>query len=230
MSQEIQSMFDKVAPRYDFLNHLMSLKRDIAWRKKAVKKLSLYLTKDQPIRVLDLCGGTGDFMLELQKKYPHLEVSVLGDFSYPMLEYSKNKSVKAQPIQCDALKMPFVSESFDVVLCGYGVRNLDSLSQAFPEIKRVTKKGGFFMTLEFFRPTKVVPIFFYKLCAPLFVPLLGALFAKQKLAYQYLISSILGFVSVVEYQQKLEEYHFSKTWKWSCAGGISHIILAENKK
>ncbi len=235
MSKKIQKMFDQVARRYDFLNHFMSAGRDLAWRKKAIQKMlktmkstQFLASPNQKIKVLDLCGGTGDLIQSLHKSYPHIKLSVLGDFSFPMLSHAQKKDISTFPLQCDALQLPFTDNSFDIVMCGYGMRNLDNLTIAISEIARVIKPKGFFMTLEFFRPVKIIPTLFYKVLAPLFVPVLGALLAKQKEAYQYLIQSICQFYSVQEYQKKCLE-SFNQSWTWACDASTSDIVLTQKK-
>src|SRR4051812_25835666 len=124
MSQAVRSMFDSIAERYDRLNHALSLGRDAAWRRKAAS-----LVPSRPgAKILDLCGGTGDFCQALEL-HGAKAVSTVGDFSLPMLRLGKRKGISANWVVLDALAPPFREETFDVVLCGFGMRNLDRLSE-----------------------------------------------------------------------------------------------------
>jgi demethylmenaquinone methyltransferase/2-methoxy-6-polyprenyl-1,4-benzoquinol methylase len=222
LSKEIRKMFDGISGRYDFLNHVLSLGRDRAWRKKAVKKISL----NCELKVLDLCGGTGDFLYALQKNNLSLELKVIGDFSRDMLNQCLKKNSGFSLVQLDALHLPFNEAKFDVVLCGYGIRNLDSLERGLSQVHTLLRAGGIFITLDFFRPDQFVPKLFYHFLAPLFIPLLGGLFSRKKRAYHYLLNSIKTFLTIQEYGKKLEEAGFGNIQVLSCDMGLSHIATA----
>ncbi len=226
LSQAVRYLFDGIAHRYDFLNHFLSLGRDINWRKKAVRSLQ-HSPGDQ---VLDLCGGTGDFLNSYMREVTIPALGLLADFSLGMLngargeKFPRNK-VPAR-VQMDALKPCLKPEKFDTVLCGYGMRNLDNLTAGIQAVQGLLKAGGHFVTLEFFRPSSPLPRFFYGLLAPLFIPLLGFLFSRRKGAYDYLIRSIRGFHSVSEYASLLEQQGFTLLQILPCDAGISHIVVA----
>jgi demethylmenaquinone methyltransferase/2-methoxy-6-polyprenyl-1,4-benzoquinol methylase len=232
MGIAIQHMFDGIARRYDFLNHFLSAGRDRAWRRKAARCLA----GNGQLRVLDLCGGTGDFWktwAETQAASPGSR-GVIADFSLPMLREARRKLVApAAPgclapvlVRMDALRPCFKDGSFDAVLCAYGMRNLDSVGGGIDAIGRLLKPGGTFITLEFFRPTTAFTRFFYNALAPLCIPLLGWFFSSRRQAYAYLVESIRGFQSVWEYRDGFRQRGFRDVAVIPCDFGISHIVTA----
>ncbi|MDB5049734.1 MAG: ubiquinone/menaquinone biosynthesis methyltransferase [Fibrobacteres bacterium] len=252
MGIAIQNMFDGIARRYDFLNHFLSAGRDRAWRRKAAGCLQ----GGGSLRVLDLCGGTGDFWRtwnDLQT--PHgaapaqateaKPMGIIADFSLGMLLEARKKFYAPVPegkglppmdqvlpgngpalVRMDALKPCFKEGSFDAVLCAYGMRNLDSIVSGIDEIARLLKPGGMFITLEFFRPTTVFTRFFYNGLAPLSIPFLGWFFSSRRQAYAYLVESIRGFKSVGEYRDCFRHKGFRDVSVIPCDFGISHIVTA----
>jgi demethylmenaquinone methyltransferase/2-methoxy-6-polyprenyl-1,4-benzoquinol methylase len=250
MGIAIQKMFDGIAGRYDFLNRFLSAGRDRAWRNKAAERL-----RGRGVtRVLDLCGGTGDFWhswMEAERKHSRntegrasappagqerspAPLGVIADFSLPMLLEARRKFLSdpsmAGPRPClvrmDALHPCFKEGRFDAVLCAYGMRNLDSLGMGLDAITRQLRPGGIFITLEFFRPTTLFTRFFYGVLAPLAIPVLGGLFSSRREAYAYLVDSIRRFCSVWEYRDRSRKQGFREVDVIPCDFGISHIVTA----
>lgn len=240
MGIAIQHMFDGIAGRYDFLNRFLSAGRDRVWRRKAAEKL-----RGRGVaRVLDLCGGTGDFWnswveaeaaVESDRPARARTLGVIADFSLPMLLEARRKFValpvaegRPRPalVRMDALNPCFKDGRFDAVLCAYGMRNLDSLGMGLDRITQVLKPGGVFITLEFFRPTTAFTRFFYGVLAPLSIPLLGGLFSSRRQAYAYLVDSIRRFSSVWEYRDRSRQQGFRDVDVFPCDFGISHIVTA----
>jgi demethylmenaquinone methyltransferase/2-methoxy-6-polyprenyl-1,4-benzoquinol methylase len=244
MGIAIQKMFDGIAGRYDFLNGFLSAGRDRAWRRKAAERLR----GRGATRVLDLCGGTGDFWhswMEAERKHsrnpagPGSEetpkpLGIIADFSLPMLLEARRKFLaepsKAGPRPClvrmDALRPCFKEGRFDAVICAYGMRNLDSLGVGLEAIARQLRPGGVFITLEFFRPTTLFTRFFYGVLAPLAIPVIGGLFSSRREAYAYLVDSIRRFCSVREYRDRSSDQGFREVDVTPCDFGISHIVTA----
>ncbi len=223
MSKAVKNLFDSISTKYDFLNHFLSAGRDIAWRKKACALLE----PQKEVTVLDLCGGTGDFLDTFIKKGHQVNSSVIGDFSFGMLKEARHKFPQFKTYQLDALHPPFAPASFDIVLCGFGMRNLDSLDKGIDEVYQLLKPGGTFITLEFFRPLRLVPKTFYHGIAPLFIPLFGALFSGRKSAYEYLVNSVKKFLSADSYRQKLEQKGFEKVEVHDCDFGLAQIVIGQ---
>jgi demethylmenaquinone methyltransferase / 2-methoxy-6-polyprenyl-1,4-benzoquinol methylase len=241
MGIAIQNMFDGIARHYDFLNHFLSAGRDRAWRKKAAHLLP---GQGSP-RILDLCGGTGDFWKAWNDSHTGLRreagsptkagkpAGIIADFSLGMLlearrKFPGNSGLGGGPalVRMDALQPCFKAGSFDAVLCAYGMRNLDSLGSGIDAIGLLLKPGGTFITLEFFRPTTLFTRFFYHGLAPLSIPFLGWFFSSRKQAYTYLVESIRGFKSVGEYRDCFRDRGFREVSIIACDFGISHIVTA----
>lgn len=226
MVSPIRKMFDDISKRYDFLNHTLSCFRDIAWRRASCRELK---ELNPGGRLLDLCGGTGDFIKTYKKYFRNLNSAILGDFSYGMLSCSQKKNIGADPIQLDAMKMPFEENTFDVILNGFGMRNLPDTKAGLEESNRVLAAGGYLVVLEFFSPRHKFNSFFYKKLAPLFIPFLGAFFSKKRSAYEYLLRSIQNFLSVDDFVHLAKECGFRVVSKKSCDFGIAYRIILQKE-
>ena len=218
----ISSMFDAIAARYDGMNRVLSAGRDEVWRRKAARLLPRLGDNG---RVLDLCGGTGDLCRALRRQGVQA-CCVIGDFSWPMLALARPKRLQAHLAVMDALRLPLRDASFDAVICGFGMRNLESLEKGVGEIHRLLKPGGSFLTLDFFRPTTPFTRFFYRVFAPAFILLAGWLLGTRRDAYAYLTRSVLGFRSVEEYAALCLEGGFEKVAVAPCDFGIAHAVSA----
>ncbi|MCL2206732.1 MAG: ubiquinone/menaquinone biosynthesis methyltransferase [Fibromonadales bacterium] len=220
---KIREMFDQIHKRYDLLNHLMSAGRDIAWRKACCKRLP---QKENAV-VLDLCGGTGDFSLSFRKGAAP-KLSLVGDFAEKMLEVAAKKDANLKLVQMDATKIPIADNSVDFVLNGFGMRNIQELDMAFGEAFRVLKPGGYFATLDFFKPEKTISKLFYQRIAPLALPFAGMILSKHN-AYRYLVLSILNFITAKEYVAKAKNAGFALRSVKALDGGLAHIVICEKK-
>lgn len=227
MLSPVQKMFDEISERYDFLNHTLSCFRDIAWRRACCRELKKY---NPGSNLLDLCGGTGDFAKTYRKFFKNIQLAILGDFSYGMLKYSQKKNVEAIPLQLDAMKMPFAAPMFDVILNGFGMRNLPDAKTGLEESSRVLVSGGYLVILEFFSPRNRFNAFFYKKLAPLFIPFLGAFFSKKRSAYEYLLDSIRRFLSVEDFLKLAENSGFDVVSCKACDFGIAYRIILQKKE
>jgi len=221
---KIREMFNQIHKRYDLLNHLMSGGRDIAWRRACCKRLP---QKKEAV-VLDLCGGTGDFLLSYIKRVKDCKLSIVGDFADKMLDVAAQKSPNLIPVQMDATQIPLANDSVDIILNGFGMRNIQNLDLALSEAFRVLKKGGYFATLDFFKPEKKVAKLFYQRIAPLAIPFVGMLFSKHN-AYRYLVISILNFINPLDYSAKARNAGFTLRRIRSLDGGLAHIVICEKK-
>ncbi len=194
--QKIQALFNSIAPKYDFLNHTLSFYQDIYWRRKTASILKKkFFNHKSNLKILDLSTGTGDMIHALKKKFSR-DTEVFGlDFSESMLEIARKKLNKSFLIQGEASKLPFCSNTFDLIVIAFGLRNFNDFEKILEEIIRVTKKGGKVAFLEFSRPSN--PFFrkSYYFYLSRIVPKLGRLIAKNYKAYHYLYSSIWNFPS-----------------------------------
>jgi demethylmenaquinone methyltransferase/2-methoxy-6-polyprenyl-1,4-benzoquinol methylase len=184
-------MFTAIAPRYDLLNHVLSLNVDRRWRRKAVDLLGF---ERQPRGIyLDLCAGTLDLAAELANR-KGFEGHVVGaDFVKPMLELGRHKSARVRPVTADALDLPFPTAAFDGATVGFGVRNLMDLGKGLAEAARVLKPGARLVVLEFttprWQPLRAVYLLYFRRI----LPLVGRLVSKHRSAYDYLPRSVLAF-------------------------------------
>lgn len=222
MSRAIRTMFDAIARRYDRLNHVLSAGRDLAWRRAAVRMPPL---PGPDAAVLDLCGGTGDFTAALRKAGSTASC-IIGDFSRPMLALSVPKNLRAAPVVLDALRPPLHPAALDLVLCGFGMRNLDDTAAGIRVVHDLLKPGGSFVTLEFFRPAGAFARLFYGVLAPLFIPLMGALLGSRRTAYEYLVNSVRNFRTAEEYAALCRAAGFTDVKIRAHDFGIAHSVCA----
>ncbi len=185
--QQVATMFDKIAFRYDFLNRFLSGGIDVSWRKKAIAQLKSL----QPKTMLDVATGTGDIAI-MSYKILHTEKIIGIDISNGMLDLGRNKIAalglenKISLVPGDSEQIDFPDEYFDAVTVAFGVRNFQNLEQGLAEMLRVLKPGGKLVVLEFSRPKNVIFRFVYNLYMNYIAPGFGKLIARNKDAYQYL--------------------------------------------
>jgi len=183
----VQGMFAEIAPTYDLLNSILSLALHHRWRRLAVSTLEL----NSGDRALDVCCGTGDFMIPLRRAVGKSGMVVGMDFCLPMLERAKAKIQEMLSLG-DACNLPIASEQFDAVSVGWGIRNVPDIDAAHRELARVLKPGGRFVSLDMALPTNK----FIRRASQVFtnsvVPRVGAVFGKSK-AYTYLPKSTQSF-------------------------------------
>jgi len=183
----VQGMFAEIAPTYDLLNSILSLSLHHRWRRFAVSALEL----KPGDRALDVCCGTGDFMIPLRKAVGKSGLVVGMDFCQPMLDLAKTKG-QAMLSRGDACNLPVASEQFDAVSVGWGIRNVPDIDQAHSELARILKPGGRFVSLDMARPVNNFIRRMSEVVTNRVVPRLGALFGKAA-AYTYLPKSTQSF-------------------------------------
>jgi len=184
-------MFTAIAPRYDFLNHLLSLNVDRRWRRRAVRHLDW---ERMPTGVfLDLCAGTLDLAATLVRSRGFAGSVVGADFVVPMLTQGRGKAERVAPVGADALALPFAAATFDGAMVAFGVRNLADLDAGLIEVARVLRAGARLVVLEFttprFAPLRAAYLFYFRRI----LPALGRAVSKHRDAYNYLPESVLGF-------------------------------------
>ena len=205
---QVEEMFDNIAHRYDFLNHLLTLGIDIIWRKKAVK----FIGTIQPKRILDVASGTGDFAFEALTLNPDKVVGF--DLSEGMMNYGRQKAKELKVehivefVKGDSEKMPFADNSFDAITVGFGVRNFENLEAGLKEMFRVTRSGGKIAILEASMPSNTIIRALHGLYFGKIVPLIWRLFSKDARAYNYLPESVRVFPEGLEFVRILENIGF----------------------
>jgi demethylmenaquinone methyltransferase/2-methoxy-6-polyprenyl-1,4-benzoquinol methylase len=215
--ERVRTMFGSIAPRYDLANHTLSCGFDFYWRKRA----SQIVQEWQPRRVLDLATGTGDLALVLQKTLPDTEI-VGADFSEEMLSVARAKGLR-QTALADARQLPFENESFDVVTIAFGLRNLPDWSEGLREMRRILRRGGHLLVLEFSLPAARPVRALYRFYLHHWVPLLGSTLTNQKNAYDYLGESIENFPSGNAMIHLVEESGFDDASAEPLTAGIVTI-------
>ncbi len=199
----VQGMFADIAPTYDRLNGLISFSLHRRWRQFAVTKLGL--RKGQ--KALDVCCGTGDFMLPLGKAVGDSGLVCGIDFCQPMLEIARKKRVGDLALG-DACILPVANGTFDAVSVGWGIRNVPDIDVAHRELFRVLKPGGRFVSLDMARPNNRFVRIPSEMIFNKLVPFLGSLFGKTS-AYTYLPKSTQRFMTRDELKASMEAAGFT---------------------
>lgn len=207
----VRKMFDEIAPRYDLLNHVLSLNIDRLWWRRAARAFAHILERENA-NVLDLCAGTGDLSVAL-----HAVAAKLGgspricalDFSHPMLQHGLRKYTekRIQPIEADALRLPFASSSMDLVISAFGFRNLANYDSGLREIWRVLKPQGEGGILDFSEPGGVLGKgygFYFRRV----LPKIGSLISGVRGPYEYLPASVQKFPSPQQMLARMKEAGF----------------------
>lgn len=221
----VEQMFNRIALRYDFLNHFLSFGIDKGWRKKLIH----IAKKDEPKTILDIATGTGDMLIAFHKAGIQ---SLAGlDPSSGMLEQAKIKldksNISAKLKEGFSENLPFENNQFDLVTVVFGIRNFENLNQGFLEIFRVLKPGGKARFLEFSMPKNAIVRIFYKLYLKLFIPLWGRIISGDKAAYQYLSASIKDFSKTIEVEKELDACGFKTEKTHALSLGIASIYTGQ---
>lgn len=207
----VRTMFDRIAPVYDAMNHAMTAGLDRRWRKETARAVV-----SRGDRVLDACCGTGDLALA-DLHAGGARVTGL-DFSERMLERARAKSSEVEWVQGDALALPFADGTFDAATVGFGVRNLDDLEAGLRELRRVLRQGGRLGILEITRPRGLLRPF-YKLWFDGLIPLAGKLLPGGS-AYTYLPASVRRFPEAKDFADLMQSAGFEQVGYRLFAGGI----------
>jgi demethylmenaquinone methyltransferase/2-methoxy-6-polyprenyl-1,4-benzoquinol methylase len=214
-------MFTAIAPRYDFLNHVLSLNVDRRWRRQAVARLNW--ERAPAGSYLDLCAGTLDLGVTLSRR-PGFTGRVIGaDFVLPMLSLGRSKSAIVRPVNADALELPFPGGSFDGATVGFGVRNLADLDAGLAEAHRVLKPGGRLVILEFTTPPRQPLRGLYFFYFRRVLPLIGRLVSHHGDAYTYLPESVLSFPEPDKLVDRMRQQGFGEVEYSLMMGGICAI-------
>jgi demethylmenaquinone methyltransferase/2-methoxy-6-polyprenyl-1,4-benzoquinol methylase len=223
-ARKVREMFSRISPKYDFLNHFLSVNIDKRWRKLVRKKLQDILD-DKNAVVLDVACGTGDLSVELQKDS---KAKIIGtDFCRPMLSIAAEKNslenLSIPYIEGDAMKLPFPDDYFDALTIAFGLRNLSNWKDGLIELRRIIKPNGKIVVLEFSEP--IVPGFrqVYNFYFNKVLPKIGGAFSGEQSAYQYLAESVSKFPNQKALQLMMLEIGFADVEYKNLTGGIAAI-------
>ncbi len=223
--ESIRSLFNHIAPSYDFLNHLLSLRQDIYWRKRAVQEL-----KGFKGWILDIATGTGDGAIELIKQDGPLRKVFGIDFSEPMIRRAQKKMTQKDLFKNiflglgDALALPFKEGIFSAAFIAFGLRNIMRKEEALSEMVRVLKRGGKVVVLEFTFPQKGAMSWFFSFYIKKILPRIGGLLSRNKGAYAYLPESILRFQKIEDYKNLMIGAGLVEISVFPLTGGIVAIL------
>ncbi|WP_457554147.1 bifunctional demethylmenaquinone methyltransferase/2-methoxy-6-polyprenyl-1,4-benzoquinol methylase UbiE [Desulfobacula sp.] len=205
----VKDMFDSIAPRYDFLNHLLSMRQDTVWRTQMVRAAAL----QKGSRVLDVACGTCDVALEVNYQTRGSSQIFGLDFSFGMLRLGKEKLMKMKNenislLNADALNLPFKHQIFDAVFIAFGIRNIIDRQRAVTAFCKALKNGGRLAVLELTTPEKGFFRSLYLLYFQRILPLIGSFFSKHHNAYTYLPESVLKFPPPIEFSKIMRQAGF----------------------
>ena len=219
----VREMFSAIAPRYDFLNHFLSLNIDRSWRRKAVARLEQ--EAHAPGLFLDACAGTLDLAAELSHRRGFTGRVVATDFAPAMLRLGAGKGVDAviRPTAADTQDLPFRDGTFDGAMVGFGVRNLADLDAGLRELHRVLKTGSRLVILDFTTPPAAPLRALYLLYFRWILPLVGRVISGHRTAYAYLPASVASFPRPGALARRMEGAGFRDCEFRFLTGGIAAI-------
>lgn len=225
-AQWVQRIFAEIAPKYDLLNHLLSLNIDRGWRKALMKAMMAVLSRPNAA-ILDLCCGTGDVLLDLQS----IAASpVMGaDFCHPMLVSAQRKALRkglnASLFEADALRLPLAGATLDAISIAFGFRNLANYRAGLQELGRVLKPGGILAILEFSQPPGRLMRTVYGMYSRAILPAIGSLISGSREAYAYLPASIHNFPRPDELSEMMKAAGFGGARYQLLTGGIAALHI-----
>lgn len=224
---QVEQMFDRIAPKYDFLNRLLSGGIDIWWRRRAIS----YLKKDKPRQILDVATGTADLALETFRQI--VPEKIIGiDIANEMLEFGREKIKKAglsDKISLetgDSENLRFADNSFDAVTVSFGVRNFENLEKGLSEMCRVLSPGGQVVILEFSQPQSFPIKQLYGAYFRYVLPLIGRVTSRDPRAYTYLFESVQAFPQGDDFCKILTKTGFHSPTHKRLSLGICSVYLA----
>jgi demethylmenaquinone methyltransferase/2-methoxy-6-polyprenyl-1,4-benzoquinol methylase len=220
---QVRRVFSEIAPRYDLLNHVLSLNIDRRWRKAAVEHLGWERVPEGTY--LDACAGTYELALALAGREGFRGRVVATDFAHPMLAQGASKIVRAPvaPVCADSLELPFPDAAFDGATVGFGVRNLADVRTGLAELRRVLRPGGRLVVLEFTEPPNRVVRAGYLFYFRRILPVVGRLVSGHQWAYTYLPESVKEFPGPKELGSLFEQVGFRDVGWRLLTGGIAAL-------
>ena len=226
--EQVEEMFDNIAPTYDRLNHIMSLNIDKIWRRRVMRIVRRHKAR----KIMDVATGTGDLAIAMAKRVDRTQI--LGvDLSEEMLAVARKK-IQKQGLEerimlekGDAENLAMVSsESLDAATVAFGVRNFENIERGLSEIYRTLRVGGLLVVLEFSMPKNRLIRWVYSQYAHRLLPRIGGMISKDKQAYTYLPDSVEEFPSPERFAEILRGVGFKSVKRRSQSFGIAYIYIA----
>lgn len=227
-SLQVRTMFNNIAPAYDFMNRCMTFGIDRLWRRKAVSLLK----SDAPRRILDVATGTGDLAIRLSRTFPQAQITGI-DLAEEMLAIGQKKIDQAGLANrihlqaADCLDLPFESDTFDCVTVAYGVRNFEHLLEGYREMHRVLRPGGTLCVIELSTPSSSIVKPFYKFYTRCIIPMVGRLVSSDSRAYSYLPESIAAVPQRSAMTSLMQQAGFTHAAYRSLTLGVCCIYIAK---
>ena len=226
--EEVQQMFDNIAPTYDKLNHILSLSIDKMWRRHVVRKVR----RMKPEKIMDLATGTGDLAIKMAKAMPKAKIMGV-DLSEKMLAVAAEK-VRRKGLddhialyQGDAENLDVTDGVLDVVTVAFGVRNFGNLEQGLSEIMRSLRSGGHIVVLEFSTPRNWLVRKCYQFYSNHVMKPVGGMVSKDRKAYDYLPDSIVEFPDRERFLDIMHRTGFVECRRFSQSFGIAQIYIGK---
>ena len=225
-SDYVQGMFSDIAPRYDLLNHVLSMNIDKGWRRKALDRLNWSARPRGTY--LDLCAGTLDVGATLSKLRGFSGFIVGADFAFPMLKYGSGKASTGvlAPVTADAMVLPLRDASMDGAIVAFGIRNVADLDVSLREVHRVLRPGARFVILEFSTPSSWFVRSFYHAYFHYALPLVGRIVSGHNSAYTYLPLSVSKFPTLQALADRLKQAGFVEVAWQTFTFGIAAIHVS----
>ena len=218
----VREMFDAIAPRYDLVNRIMTLRLDVAWRRRTVRELALPAGS----LVADLACGTGDLCRELDRQ-GHFGVGF--DFSMGMLRAATSDTAGGSPlVNADVLELPLPDGALDGATCGFALRNLTAVPPLLAELARVLRPGGRIGLLEVDRPPNPILRWGHGLYFGRVVPLIGAALSDRD-AYRYLPESVAYLPPWDDLRKELQSCGFTDVRRHRLSAGIAQLVAATRR-
>lgn len=224
---QVAAMFDRIAPKYDFLNHTLSFGIDKMWRRKAIRLIS----DGSPETILDVATGTGDFAIAALKSGAQKVTGI--DISKEMVAVGIEKirkmglEDKIELMTGDSESIRFPDFSFDAATVAFGVRNFENLTRGLDELFRILKPGGTLCILEFSNPRQPLVKFGYNLYSKILLPWFGRMVSGDKSAYTYLPESVKEFPDGEKFITFMRKSGFAEIREYRLTFGIATIYIGK---
>lgn len=222
----VREIFATIPGRYDLLNRVLSLRRDVAWRRLAVRGMRFFNT----FRFLDVATGTADLAIEAARRHPGIQIEGI-DFAPQMLALGHQKirdrglEGRIRLFRADAMKIPFANGSFDAAGIAFGIRNMPDRLEALQEVRRVLAPGGSVHILEMSAPQNRIVRGLFAPYLKRALPRAARLFSRNPAAYLYLVDSILHFPPPAAFMQMLRDAGFEALECRPLTLGITHLYI-----